>query len=112
VAAEEREQAGAFCGDDVGEPAIAEGIVADEIDCPDLGAPAFVHVEDDVHAVLPKIDGASAYRSIVPPNPRIGRPDAFQVHIELLWRKRTARLDLHGCGKLGILELLVALEEN
>ena len=45
-----------FGRDHVGQAAVAEGVVADEIDGGDLGAAAFVDLEDDVDAVFAEID--------------------------------------------------------
>ena len=60
VAQQERQERRALGRDHVRQAAVAEGVVADEIDRGDLGAAAFVDLEDDVDAVLAEIDDLRA----------------------------------------------------
>ena len=113
VVAEQERQDGRFLGGDhVAETAVAEGLVADEIDGGDLGAPTLVDLEHDVHAILAQIHGARRDRRVLAADAGVGLADGLDVGIHLRLGERRTRLELHVSGKLGVLDLLVALEQD
>ena len=112
VTHEERQQTRALRRDYVRKPAVAVGLVADEVDGPDFGAAAFVDVVHDVDAILAEIDRAGRDHGVVASDAGIGGANCLGVRLELVGGERAARLQLHGGGELGILELAVALKQN
>ena len=98
--------------DDVAEAPVAVGVVAVEVDCRDLGAAAFVDLEDDVDPVFAEIHDLGRHAGVVAADLAVGRLDRLDVAVEHVLRERAARLELHGGCELGVLELLVALEKN
>ena len=98
--------------DDLAEAAVAVGVVAVEVDGRDLGASAFVDLEHDVNPVLAQIHDLRRHLGVVTADAVVGFLDRLDVGVQHILRERPARLELHGGGKLGVLELLVALEKN
>lgn len=112
VAHDERQHARALGVDDVGQPGARIGVVADEIDRGNLGAVALVDVEDNVHPVVAEIHDLGRHRGVVAPDTLVGRLDRLDIGIGRRLRIDPARLHLHRVGELGVLDLLVALEQD
>ena len=112
VAGQERQEGRALGRDHVGEPPVAESVVADEIEGPDLGAAALGDVEHHIDAIFAEIDDLRADIGVVAADAAISGADRLDVSLKRVGRIRAARLRLHDGGQGSVLELLVALEQH
>ena len=111
VAAGEEAQHRAGRGlDDGVELAVAEGVIADEVDLPHRRLLALGDGEDEIDAVVAAVDDLRHHADIVAPDAPVGFDDAVDVGLHGGALQRAARLGLHGGGEVGVLDLLVALE--
>ncbi len=100
------------CGglDHGGELALAEHVIADEIDLPHCGLLAFGDGEDKIDAVGSTIDDFRYHADVVAPGMPIGFHDAADVGLHRGALQRAPCLGLHHASKFGVLDFLVAFE--
>ena len=96
--------------DDLAQPVLAEGVVADECDAADQRGLALVDLEHHVHAVLVQVDDLRLDRRGITAGFGVAVQDALPVGLRQLRREHRAGTKLQLAPQLVVTQLVVALE--
>lgn len=95
-----------------GKLALAESVIADEVDLPHRRLCAFGDRENEVDAVLAAADDFRHHPDIATANAAIGLHDATDIRLQRGTLKRSARLGLDDGREILVLDFLVAFEDD